>query len=389
VKLVRLTSDLLATRGRGLKNLFARRSVIPLVVIESDDWGSERMRSRASRDALIRAGALPATSDYHADAMESAEDLEAMADVLRRVRGSDGRSVVMTPFVNPANPDFDAIAANNFMEYVPEPLARSHARRGDGDCALRLWRQLMDDGLMMPEYHAREHLQVSMWMEWLRTDRMVRLAFEHGVYSVQGQGLPAMARQFRAACFFRSPEEIPSVGEMIVSGAQMFEEAFERTAVCFCPPNNVFHPDLIPWLHRAGIRGLVRGLRGPEPDARGGGRVVWRLRSTRDQAMTTWSRNAVFEPQAGIGVNHCLQQVASAMRWRVPAVITTHRTNYVGSISPENREQGLRALTELLQQIVKRWPAVRFISSRDLLANVAIERQTERKLRFGSDQSPA
>ena len=50
-----------------------------------------------------------------------------------------------------------------------------------------------------------------------------------------------------------------------------------------------------------------------------------------------------------------------------PAVISTHRINYVGYIDPKNKENGLRQLGKLLERILNKWPDVRFVTTDQLI----------------------
>ena len=52
------------------------------------------------------------------------------------------------------------------------------------------------------------------------------------------------------------------------------------------------------------------------------------------------------------------------VRFNKPAVISTHRVNYIGGLNPDNRENGLRNLDSLLNRIVQKWDDIEFISSR-------------------------
>jgi hypothetical protein len=79
-------------------------------------------------------------------------------------------------------------------------------------------------------------------------------------------------------------------------------------------------------------------------------------------------RNCSFEP-AGEGsraLARCLRGVARAFRLGKPAIICSHRVNFVGAIDPANRETGLRLLGELLRTVRNRWPDVHFLSSAEL-----------------------
>ncbi len=93
----------------------------------------------------------------------------------------------------------------------------------------------------------------------------------------------------------------------------------------------------------------------------------------RGQDHVTVVRNVVFEPtndEAFDSVKLALDQVAAAFRWRRPAIISSHRVNFCGHIDPENRKQGLRALKQLLDGIVRRWPDVRFVSADELVGKI-------------------
>ncbi len=80
-------------------------------------------------------------------------------------------------------------------------------------------------------------------------------------------------------------------------------------------------------------------------------------------------RNAHFEPtlsNQADPVDRCLQQINRAFLWRKPAIITTHRVNYIGSINDENPDSSLRKLDKLLLGILRHWPDVEFMSSDEL-----------------------
>ena len=53
--------------------------------------------------------------------------------------------------------------------------------------------------------------------------------------------------------------------------------------------------------------------------------------------------------------------------WNKPAIICTHRLNYVGYLDNGNRDNNLILLELLLSKIKKKWPNVEFMSSNELL----------------------
>jgi len=51
---------------------------------------------------------------------------------------------------------------------------------------------------------------------------------------------------------------------------------------------------------------------------------------------------------------------------RKPAVVSTHRVNFMGELRAANRDRGLVLLEELLGRMVKHWPDVEFLSAVEL-----------------------
>ena len=84
------------------------------------------------------------------------------------------------------------------------------------------------------------------------------------------------------------------------------------------------------------------------------------------------TRNAFFEPSITTGnfhlnpVEKCLKNVERAFRWGKPAIISTHRLNYIGSIEEENRTKNLVLLDNLIKKIIELWPEVEFMTSTEL-----------------------
>ena len=79
--------------------------------------------------------------------------------------------------------------------------------------------------------------------------------------------------------------------------------------------------------------------------------------------------NATFEPSSIEGmdwVNYCFNQIETAFAWNKPAIITSHRVNYIGFLDKNNRDRSLELLTTLIQKVQKKWPEVEFLSSDQL-----------------------
>jgi hypothetical protein len=80
-------------------------------------------------------------------------------------------------------------------------------------------------------------------------------------------------------------------------------------------------------------------------------------------------RNVHFEPsenQNKSSVGSAWKEIELAFALKKPAILSSHRVNYIGRLDPSNRERSLLQLKQLLEKVVARWPEVVFLSSDQL-----------------------
>lgn len=357
---------------RNLKNIPGWRTNRKIVVIECDDWGGIRMPTKNVYDNLLRKGLRVATGWFNMyDTLETENDLEYLFDALSSVRDTDGNFAVMTAVTNVANPDFDKIRSSGFSEYHYEPFTKTLKRYYPGEDVFKLWREGMTAGIFVPELHGREHISVQLWLEKLREgDKDLLIAFDQGFTSLDIQGVPLPAKEFRAEFFFTSEDQKPFLLNSIKEGVSLFREIFGYLPRIFVPGNGIFHTEFESVVATSGVKFLYvdRSLRYPA----GKGELKNRHLISGRQGpcgITYYSRNCAFEraDSSYKGIDVTLKQVASAFRWGKPANISTHRVNFAGGIEQANREKGLTELKKLLKAIVQKWPEVEFMSSGDAL----------------------
>ena len=357
-----------------LSNLPGWRTKRKIVVIESDDWGSVYMPDRKSLEAL-KAKGVPLTTHYvNNDTLESNEDMEMLFDVLRKHRDSTGRCVVMTGVNVVANPDFDKIRANGFTKYEYELFPETAKRFPGSNRIHELWQQGIRERLLVPVFHGREHLNVQRWMRLLQQgNETVRLAFEHEVSTLsrdmQGQRLPDL----RAAFDIDTVEDLPYLREVISSGMEAFEKLFGFRSTFFIPTNGPFNNSLEELTAELGIKYIGTGKIQLEPLGNKEYKKHFRYIGKKNRCNQRYlTRNCFFEPNSWEQsrdkdwVNSCLKEIEIAFRCRKPATISSHRVNYMGTLHPENRANGLKKLDSLLSEIIKRWPEVEFMTSMEL-----------------------
>ena len=61
-----------------------------------------------------------------------------------------------------------------------------------------------------------------------------------------------------------------------------------------------------------------------------------------------------------------MKQIRRSFLWGKPAMISTHRVNYIDRLNIENGEKNRVLLRQLLSDITKRWPQVEFMTTDEL-----------------------
>lgn len=348
-----------------------------IVVIESDDWGSVRMSSLESFDRLLKAGVPVDKNHYNTfDALECNEDLNELLDVLSHYKDSTGRSPVMTGVNVVANPFFDRIKDSNYAEYSYELYTETCKRYPNHDKVYELWKKGIEERLFVPVFHGREHLNVQRWLRTLQSDnKSVQLAFDCGVTGISkgigNEKLPG----FQAAFDLDTMEDLPYMKEVLSTGLSLFEELYGYKARYFVPTNGPFNNTLEKDLLDAGVKYINTGKKQREPLGNGQYKENTRFLGDINQYGQIYlTRNCFFEPSANgfemptnyDWLNYCLKEIEIAFRWHKPATISSHRVNYIGFLHPENRDKGLKALSQLLGEIIKCWPDVEFMTSVEL-----------------------
>lgn len=341
-----------------------------IVVFESDDWGSIRTRSKADFDAMVAAG-LNVDNIYFTqyDCLESDADLERFFEVLSKHKDATDRPAVYTPMCVVANPNFEKIQENGFTEYVYEPMTETHKRYKGHDRAVALWREGAEKRLFVPALHAREHLNYVRWMENVRTNEGMRIAFDHqsmGASKYKGEKIPEYMGAFKPT----TPNDLPLLQQVVADAGKLFEEAMGYKPNHFIAPNAEPMYGLDPAFAKIGVKYMTNAkLRRPDNgDGTSRREFVWLGKYYKDIDLLNITRNGGFEPTkpGRDKVDFCLADIAEAFKFHKPCIISSHRVNFIGGIDQKNADKGLECLDRLLAVIIKQWPDVEFMTSTEL-----------------------
>lgn len=358
-----------STIYRNLSNIPGWRTKRKIVVIESDDWGSIRMSSKNAFDELVKHGIPVDKCHYNSyDSLESNDDLTALLEVLKSKKNAFGQSPIFTNVSIVANPNFDKIDKCNFQEYHFESVQESLKKYPNHDQVETITLEGIKEKLIFPIFHGREHLNVKRWMNYLKENNPdYHLAFKFGITGIANGKNGKRYKDVQAAFDLDLLEDITYLKTVIEDGLGLFEHQYGFKARYFVPTNGPFNNELEADLFNGGVEFINTAKKQLEPIGNGNYKKNIRYLGKKNQFGQLYiTRNCFFEPasfEKKNWVDSCLQEIEIAFRWNKPAIISTHRVNYIGFIREKNRKHGLSQLNELLNEILKRYPDVEFMTS--------------------------
>jgi len=360
--------------SRAVFNIPGWRTRRKILVIESDDWGAVRMPSREVYNKCLREGYPVDKISYERyDSLLSEEDLGMLFALLSSFKDINNNHPVITANCLVANPDFERIEAEDFKTYHFELITETFKKYPRHQNNFNLWKQGMEAGVFHPQYHGREHVNVSLFMEALqRGDEACRFGFEQRMPGCIAKGPEGLGNYFVEALRYHSGQDKNEKLKIYVEGLLLFESLFGYRSESIIPPNYTWSPDFNASVWAQGVR-HIQGLRLMNEPMPGEPNKQHRIYLGKQNSLgqTYLVRNSIFEPSMfGLGikdpVQRCLNELKIAFAMKKPAIISSHRINYVGHIDPGNRDQNLAMLDEILSRALKRWPDIEFKSSDQL-----------------------
>jgi hypothetical protein len=352
-----------------------------VVVFESDDWGGcenafvdtetrdRAMSVPAIMDGFTRYGGKMSPWSWHI--LETIEDMQRLFDLLLSFKGGDRRPVIFTPVYLIANPDFEAIAENNFTEYVDIGIGEGfpkHWRQGD---IIGKAKEGIELGVWYPQTHGRAHhyspgkLLRTLREEW---DKAIVAAFE---FRIIGFPLPSSDRHEVLGLEFDglSPDQLDA---WFGTGLDYFRRAFGYETPC-APITDAGLPEDVERLERVLSRHQIKfrshsnmGFVGSAFFDKPFGPIVGKTASELDLTRLGWT--AALDPlgrpdgEGAKGFTDAYKCILRSWTQDFPAIIGTHRTNYV-SLNPEQVRQGFGQLERLLGTLAQEHPDAVYLTS--------------------------
>jgi hypothetical protein len=359
---------------------FAKRHPIkhvPLIVFESDDWGSIRMPSLSVRNELGKNYPSIHQNPYLCfDSLESNDDLTALFNLLQKHKDSFGRNVVITANCIGQNPDFEEIRNNRFRKYTGQDFFQTFSQYNGCSQSFRLEKDALKNGLFFPQFHGREHLNVYRWMKALQHgDKELMNAFNHRMISFSRKETKSPCiSQYMDAMNVNGQQQMDELISFTLDGLRLFRETWGYAAETMIAPCYFWHPLLENAVQDFGVRAFqglrVQKIPGLKGDPYGYTKRKRRLGERNANGQYYLVRNAFFEPSTNQNLNwveSCLAQISKSIKSCGVAIVSVHRLNFIGSIDKENRDKNLRLFNMLLEAIPELFKQYSYGTSADVV----------------------
>ena len=229
-------------------------------------------------------------------------------------------------------------------------------------------------GVFTTALHAREHINSKQLMSDVSKDEFVKTAFENGVVGVKNSyyhGMDALNT------------DAENLKETIESAGGEFERIFGRKSESFIAPCYVWSFETEKLLENAGVKFMQGNLFHNIPLSEDSykKKIHYFGSLSKHSSLRYFYRNCAFEPSAEKEkgktdeqiLSGVLAEIENAFKMKKPAIICSHRVNFVGGMSEENRENNLQLLKKLLEAIVSKYSNVEFMDSASMCKEMLIE----------------
>ena len=361
-----------------IKNLggwTTRRKILCFAV---DDYGNVRLHSPQALKNLKAKDIKLKNRFDHFDALDTREDFEQLFEVLSSVKDQHHNSAIFTPYALSANINFDKVLQDKRKyeyELLPQTYKKLATEVQAYEGAFEMLQEGISNKLIKPQFHGREHLNVGLFEDLLQEKNAALMTnLENKSYT----GIPSNPKKptvsFTQAFAFWDEAEVSRHKKIIEDGLRCFEKVYGYTSKSFTPPSDQLSPSLYNFIEKTGVKAINKARKGFQHKNKGTYiNVNNKLGVNQNQKHISLVRNVVFEPTDDRNiywVDFTFNQIEAAFRTHKPAIVSSHRVNFCGHIDPENRAMGLKALQQLLDKVVKKYPDVEFLSIDELVKEI-------------------
>lgn len=340
-----------------------------IVVIESDDWGSTRIHNNKIAASLKLSGINIDECPFSLyDTLENSSDILALMETLSDIPSNTHKPVFTINFIC-GNPDFIEMKKTSFQEYFVRPSNFDYDEFATGNEIKHLKKGICEN-LFKIQFHGREHLNPTAYLKLIQKNQNLRKAAEFNVFALSFANSPDLSFPYLAAFEYFKEDTSRIFIDRIENGITIFKQLFDFKPNSFIAPVYRWSSELellLAEIEFNSIQGLFK-----RRDTLTN-KVVKRNVKVNMSNQVQLVRNCFFEPSINPKidwVNNCFKEIKTSFDYNRPAIISSHRINYVSGRSEINRDDNLKLLSQLLKKVVFKYPDVEFMSSDELAAYV-------------------
>jgi hypothetical protein len=266
------------------------------------------------------------------------------------------------------------IRDEHFEQFYYEPFSKSIEEVHSLN-VLKLWTDGIKNGLFQPQLHGREHLHALQWLAELRAGNQELLkAFDLKSFGIPYTPVLMKRRKNLQAALdvYGLPGEEEFKEQWVKDSAEIFKNTFGFHSRTFIAPAYIWRNNLQEILRKEGIEAM-QGIKLQYQPKINGYKRIFHYTGHRKQGMKFLVRNVFFEPslfREKDWTKETFDGIKQAFKKKQPAIIGSHRINYIGSLNEQNRTRNLAILKDILQKTVAKFPDVQFMSSDELLNEI-------------------
>jgi len=345
-------------RGQAASSTAALRFNRPLVLFQSDDWGRVGVRDREGWNELRAKGVRLGENPYDSHSLETADDLQALADVLKRHRDSVSRYPCIGMNFVMANVDFPRLGSNKrdiFLRPLTDGPPEPWRRPSLGEA----YRQGIRERVFFPALHGLTHFCAAAVARELGAEgdrrELLQTLWAAGTPYIHWR-MPWVGYEYWDPSLPADRRFLPLADQRaaIQRATEIYREFFATNPVSACAPGYRANQDTMTAWSEAGVRVFQGGPGGSE-----------RPTVDKDGMLFTF-RNVELEPATeACELESVVRRANECLSRGLPAILSIHSINFHSTIR-DFRSSTLPLLDDFLSAMEREWPELLYVNDSDL-----------------------
>jgi hypothetical protein len=341
-----------------------------IIIFDSDDWGCQRIHGRDEKNFLSSyPGFRPHDPFEDGDVLETSKDFENLSHLLLSFKDSAGRHPIFTLnyVVNNLKYSSDSLVKKEGA-FQFESLTNTYVRMG----VPFIWdssSSFNNPKVFAFSLHAFAHLNQTRFLNDISSN-------SNGAKDFYNNGVTASTDPTAFFCYMDEmgggKQSVSSDLSVLSKAINQFSSIFGERSLSFTPSCGVIEKSAI---KKICTLGNFRCLKISDGFYRSWGgshyskhpfRTGQKIPGTKTRFLC---RNCDFEPifSNDQAVELCLNDINNAFSKKKPAIISTHRMNYVCGFDEKSYLKRMAMLSDLLSRILSQYPDAVFMSSDEFI----------------------